>query len=155
FYLEDTDLGYMAWKRGWKVLYQPRSIVFHEHRGTIGKKFSPDYIQSVLRKNYLLFTWKNIHEWSRLINHFFFAWAGAVVAVLFGELPLRPNLAAWWVAFRQLPGALRSRRRALELATISDTEAFRRPMGGYFRDRFATMEPAPDPMRVLFVSPYP
>ena len=40
FYLEDTDLGFMAWKRGWKVLYQPRSIVFHEHRGTIGKKFS-------------------------------------------------------------------------------------------------------------------
>src|SRR5665647_1508012 len=29
FYLEDTDLGYMAWKRGWKVLYQPRSVVFH------------------------------------------------------------------------------------------------------------------------------
>ncbi|MGD0436883.1 MAG: glycosyltransferase family 2 protein, partial [Bryobacteraceae bacterium] len=22
FYLEDTDLGYQAWKRGWKVLYQ-------------------------------------------------------------------------------------------------------------------------------------
>ena len=22
FYLEDTDLGFMAWKRGWKVLYQ-------------------------------------------------------------------------------------------------------------------------------------
>ena len=40
FYLEDTDLGYMAWKRGWKVLYQPRSVVYHEHRGTIGKKFS-------------------------------------------------------------------------------------------------------------------
>ena len=38
FYLEDTDLGYLAWKRGWKVLYQPRSVVFHEHRGTIGKK---------------------------------------------------------------------------------------------------------------------
>jgi GT2 family glycosyltransferase len=24
FYLEDTDVGYMAWKRGWKVLYEPR-----------------------------------------------------------------------------------------------------------------------------------
>ena len=32
FYLEDTDLGYMAWKRGWKVLYQPASMVYHEHR---------------------------------------------------------------------------------------------------------------------------
>ena len=28
-------------------------------------------------------------------------------------------------------------------------------MGGYFRDRFAAMEPAPDRPRVLFVSPYP
>jgi glycosyltransferase involved in cell wall biosynthesis len=26
FYLEDTDLGYMAWKRGWKVLYQPPAM---------------------------------------------------------------------------------------------------------------------------------
>ena len=155
FYLEDTDLGYLAWKRGWKVLYQPRSVVFHEHRGTIGKKFSPEYIQSVLRKNYLLFCWKNIHEWPRLANHFFFAWAGAVLAVFFGELPLRPNLKAIWVAFRQLGQALRSRRRALELAAITDTEAFRRPLGGYFRDRFAAMDGEPDRLRVLFVSPYP
>src|SRR5215469_9424202 len=66
FYLEDTDIGFQAWKRGWKVLYQPASIVHHEHRGTIGKKFSPAYIQSVLRKNYALFCWKNIHEWRRL-----------------------------------------------------------------------------------------
>jgi GT2 family glycosyltransferase len=43
FYLEDTDLGFLAWKRGWKVLYQPASVVYHEHRGTIGKKFSRSY----------------------------------------------------------------------------------------------------------------
>ncbi len=28
FYMEDTDLGYLAWKRGWKNLYQPASVVF-------------------------------------------------------------------------------------------------------------------------------
>jgi len=155
FYLEDTDLGYMAWKRGWKVLYQPRSIVYHEHRGTIGKKFSYDFIQGVLRKNFLLFAWKNIHEWPRLAGHFFFAWAGAVLAVVFGDTPLRANLAALWRAFRQLPQAVRSRRRARALATISDTEAFRRPLGGYYRDRFAALDSAPAKPRVLFVSPYP
>jgi len=155
FYLEDTDLGYMAWKRGWKVLYQPRSIVYHEHRGTIGKKFSYDLIQGVLRKNFLLFAWKNIHEWPRLAGHFFFAWAGAVLAVVFGDTPLRANLAALWRAFRQLPQAVRSRRRARALATISDTEAFRRPLGGYYRDRFAALDSAPAKPRVLFVSPYP
>jgi GT2 family glycosyltransferase len=155
FYLEDTDLGYMAWKRGWKVLYQPRSVVFHEHRGTIGKKFTPDYIQGVLRQNYLLWSWKNIHELPRLAEHFFFAWAGAVLAVLFGDVQLRPNPHSIWRAFGRLPMAVRSRRRALALSAVSDTEAFRRPLGGYFRDRFETSFIPEDPLRVLFVSPYP
>jgi GT2 family glycosyltransferase/glycosyltransferase involved in cell wall biosynthesis len=155
FYLEDTDLGYMAWKRGWKILYQPRSIVYHEHRGTIGKKFTPEFIQGVLRKNFLLFCWKNIHEWPRLASHFFFAWAGAALAVLFGELPSRPSLGSLWRAFRQLPQAVGSRRRARALAAVSDTEAFRRPLGGYFRDRFGDLDPTPAQPRVLFVSPYP
>ncbi|HJT89482.1 MAG TPA: glycosyltransferase [Bryobacteraceae bacterium] len=155
FYLEDTDLGYQAWKRGWQVLYQPRSMVFHEHRGTIGKTFAERQIQAVLKKNYLLFSWKNIHEWRRLISHFFFAWAGALLSVLFGDAPGRPNVAALWRAFRQLPGAARSRGRARRLARVSDTEAFRRPLGGYFRDRFEEIETAPERLRVLFVSPYP
>jgi GT2 family glycosyltransferase/glycosyltransferase involved in cell wall biosynthesis len=155
FYLEDGDLGYMAWKRGWKVLYQPRSVVYHEHRGTIGKRFTEEYIQEVLKKNFLLFCWKNIHEWRRLTAHFCFTWAGAVIGVIFGDVPGRPNLGAIWRAFRQLPQAVRSRRRARRLARIDDTEAFLRPMGGYFRDRFAVMEKGGEPLRVLFVSPYP
>ena len=112
FYLEDTDLGYMAWKRGWKVLYQPRSVVYHEHRGTIGKRFREDRIQAVLKKNYLLWSWKNIHAWPRLLSHLAFTWVGALLAAVFGDVPLRPNLAAVWRAFRQLPGAVRSRWRA-------------------------------------------
>lgn len=157
FYMEDTDVGYLAWKRGWKVLYQPHSVVYHEHRGTIGKKFTAAQIDLVLKKNFALFCWKNIHEWPRLISHFFFSYAGAVVTVLFGESPERANFAGLWRAWKQLPGALRSRGRARDLALIDDTEAFRRPMGGYFRDRFATLRNAQGSERlsVLFVSPYP
>ena len=155
FYLEDTDLGYQAWKRGWKVLYQPRSIVYHEHRGTIGKTFSESLIQAVLKKNYLLFAWKNIHEAPRLLSHFLFAWAGAVLSVLFGDAPGRPNLSALWRAFRSLPRAAASRRNARSHARISDTEAFLRPLGGFYRDRFAAIEAMPERLRVLFVSPYP
>jgi GT2 family glycosyltransferase len=155
FYLEDTDLGYLAWKRGWKVLYQPRSVVYHEHRGTIGKRFREGQIQAALKKNYLLFTWKNIHEWRRLVSHFAFTWAGGVLTVLFGEVPLRPTPGALGRAFLQLPQAAGSRWRARSLARINDTEAFRRPLGGYFRDRFLRLDPEPESLRVLFVSPYP
>jgi len=155
FYFEDTDLGYGAWKRGWKVLYQARSVVHHEHRGTIGKTFSDGFIQAVVKRNALLFAWKNIHQWRRLCGHFAFTWAGALLSVIFGEVTGRPTFAALWGAFRKLPRAARSRWRARALAAIDDTEAFRRPLAGYFRDRFASLPPGPEPLRVLFVSPYP
>ena len=157
FYMEDTDLGYLAWKRGWQVLYQPRSMVYHEHRGTIGKRFSEAQIQAVLKKNRLLFCWKNIHDWRMLAGHFFFNYGGALASVLSGDRPGRANLDAWWRAFRQLPGAIAARWRARSLAVVDDAEALRRPLGGYFRDRFAAHDPpgASAKLRVLFVSPYP
>ena len=155
FYFEDTDLGYMAWKRGWKILYQPASIVFHEHRGTIGRRFSNAQIQAILKKNQILFCWKNIHDWRRLTAHYFFTWANAVVSAFAGDSPERPNLSGLGRAFLQLPGAMASRWRARSLAVVDDTEAFRRPLGGYYRDRFAPMDSGLNRLRVLFVSPYP
>ena len=155
FYLEDTDLGYLAWKRGWKVLYQPKSRVWHEHRGTIGKRFRDEEIQTVLKKNFILFCWKNIHEWNRLASHFFFLWSGALLSLFFGDESGRANLTGLWRAFLSLPRALRSRWRSRQLAAVSDSEAFLRPLAGYFRDRFDPIPADPARLSVLFVSPYP
>jgi O-antigen biosynthesis protein len=155
FYLEDTDLGFLAWKRGWKVLYQPASVVYHEHRGTIGKRFSKTYVDGTIKKNFALFTWKNIHEWKRLGSHLLYTFADGLVSVLFGDSPERADFRGLTRAFLQLPRALRSRWRARSLAVIPDTEAFRRPLGGYFRDRFYGLDKAPERLSVLFVSPYP
>ncbi len=155
FYLEDTDLGFLAWKRGWKVLYQPKSVVFHEHRGTIGKHFSAEYIDSVLQKNFLLFTWKNIHGWGRLAGHFFFAVAGAVVTAWAGPAAGRTGSRGILRAFRQLRSALVSRWRAKSSGTVGDSEAFCRMRPDYFHDRFSPLDEVPERPRVLFVSPYP
>ena len=158
FYLEDTDLGYMAWKRGWKNLYQPASVVFHEHRGTIGRRFSEAYIQGVLKKNFLLFAWKNVHDSRRVAANFFFSWGSALLSWLVGDSPERSSLGGIARATLQLPGAMASRWRARGLATVSDAEALRRPLGGHFRDTFDNTSDKPDltrPLRVLFVAPYP
>lgn len=154
FYGEDTDLGLMAWKRGWKVYYQPQSLVWHEHRGTIGKKFSSDYIASILQKNFVLLVWKNIHEPLRIAQHLLYAFGGAAVGFFAGPSPERFRFAEICRACSQLGGAMAARWRARTLAMVSDTEAFRRPMGGYFRDRFAEASDSTD-LRVLFLSPYP
>ncbi|MGA2714771.1 MAG: glycosyltransferase [Bryobacteraceae bacterium] len=154
FYLEDTDLGFLAWKRGWKVLYQPASVVHHEHRGTIGKRYGPDYIRSILQKNFILFCWKNIHGWKRLAPHFLFSFAGSVMTAWAGDTPGRTSARGTLRAFAQLPRAIRSRWTARSLATIDDSEAFRRAQPAYFHDRFSPLPASPDRPRVLFVSPY-
>src|SRR5579884_4474437 len=94
FYFEDTDVGYMAWKRGWKVLYQPRSVVYHEHRGTIGKHFSQAHIDAVVQTNALLFCCKNIHEWRRLAGSFAFTIAAGLLSAIFGDSRERANFGA-------------------------------------------------------------
>ena len=156
FYVEDADISYMAWKRGWKVLYAPGSVVYHEHRGTIGKRFSPEYISRVIRRNQILVVWKNIQEPGKLAEHFFGLW-GALFGHLLqgaGPAPGRPGPRAVLAASAQTFGAMGARWRARGFAAISDTEALRRPLGGYFRDRFATLEHDPERLSVLFVSPY-
>ncbi len=136
------------------MLYQPASKVWHEHRGTIGKKFSHEHIQGVLKKNFLLFCWKNIHEWRKFAPHFFFNYAGALLSLVFGDEPGRANLQGWWRAFQQLPGAVASRWKARELSAVNDTEALRRTQAGHYYDRFLAPAVVPDRPRVLFVSPY-
>lgn len=156
FYMEDVDVSYLAWKCGWKILYAPRSIVYHEHRGTIGRKFAADQIERIVHRNNLLFIWKNIHESGRLAGHFAWTWGALWIRWFAGPSPTRPSLRAWLGAFRRLPAACRARIGARRLAEVSDTEALRRPWPGYYRDRFHRLEPAKQEsdLNVLFVSPY-
>ncbi|MFL6463666.1 MAG: glycosyltransferase [Bryobacteraceae bacterium] len=156
FYYEDTDLGYAAWKRGWKVLYQPASVVYHEHRGTIGRKFSKDFINSVIDKNVLLYCWKNIHSWKMLSGHFAAVLTGSFVSMLSANA--EGNHTFWGLAraFLQVESALKARWRARALAKLSDAETLQRPLGGYFRDRFDAPNTAvPNRLHILFLSPYP
>jgi O-antigen biosynthesis protein len=156
FYYEDTDLGYMAWKRGWKVLYQPRSIVYHEHRGTIGRRFSQSYVQSVLKKNVILFTWKNIHSWRLLSGHFLWCLLSSFRSFLFGDAPGSYSFPGLAKAFLQLASVCKARWHAKSLSAVSDREALVRPLGSYFRDRFEIeSEHLPTRLRVLFAAPYP
>ena len=156
FYYEDTDLGYMAWKRGWLLYYQPQSIVFHEHRGTIGRKFSDSYIRGVLKKNEVLVCWKNLHDWKMLASHFIHCFASSVSELFLGDEPGRYSFTGLGRAVLQLAGAGRSRWRSRARSLVEDREALRRTLGGYFRDRFlARDEPVPERLSILFVAPYP
>ena len=156
FYMEDVDVSYMAWKRGWVNLYAPGSVVHHEHRGTIGKHFDQAYIDRVLQKNRLLFAWKNMHHWRRLLGHFGWVYGEMWLSLAAGASAERASVRSFLVALAQSARAAARRAAARRLAEVTDAEALRRPLGGYFRDRFHRLESKPQSdLNVLFVSPYP
>ncbi|MBP5719322.1 MAG: glycosyltransferase family 2 protein [Abditibacteriota bacterium] len=61
FYWEDADLGYRAWKRGYKSLYTPHSFVTHEHGATTSKANS-DYKNTITARNMIYFIRRNISD---------------------------------------------------------------------------------------------
>jgi GT2 family glycosyltransferase len=69
FYLEDTDLSYQGWKRGWKSLLATESRVIHKHRSTSKTKFGSEFVDNTIRKNQYLFVWKNVTDARMIVAH--------------------------------------------------------------------------------------
>jgi len=59
---EDVDLGYRAWKRGWVVCHEPRSVVYHKGRATSKALFSHHRYLAINLKNRFCFMWKNLTD---------------------------------------------------------------------------------------------
>ncbi|MCJ7827965.1 glycosyltransferase family 2 protein [Patescibacteria group bacterium] len=68
FYWEDTDLGFRAWKRGWTIWWEPRSVVHHRHESTISR-LPVRFVTRIKERNELIFLWKNILELRSLGEH--------------------------------------------------------------------------------------
>ena len=54
-YVEDLDLGYRAWQRGWPSVYVAAAGVEHRHRATTSRYYTAAELESILEVNYLKF----------------------------------------------------------------------------------------------------
>lgn len=148
FYVEDVDISYRAWRRGWKTLYQPKSVVHHRHQATIGTRFSPKFVSDVKWKNQLLFQWKNLGP-KKMLEHCIFLPALVVREII----PVN----AVKMALRQVRECMRERLNEKVRRAISDDEILRITASSfYYRERY---ERAPtlkkgEKKRILFVCPY-
>ena len=61
FYSEDLDLGFRAWKSGYTLLWEPKSVVEHKHESTISK-FPKRLLDYVKERNRLLTVLRNITD---------------------------------------------------------------------------------------------
>ncbi|MEA3355212.1 MAG: glycosyltransferase family 2 protein [Patescibacteria group bacterium] len=69
-YWEDIDLSWIAREKyGYKIMFEPRSQVFHNHETTNITIFGKRKIKIMSARNQLLFIWKNIRGF-KLLQHF-------------------------------------------------------------------------------------
>jgi GT2 family glycosyltransferase len=54
-YVEDLDLGYRAWQRGWPTVYVAGAMVEHRHRATTSRYYTPAELDEMVEVNYLRF----------------------------------------------------------------------------------------------------
>ena len=70
FYWEDIDLSYRALKSGYKVLFEPKSMVFHEHeKGAIKSKYSSFEVRQIAYRNQFIFVRENATDIDLKIKH--------------------------------------------------------------------------------------
>lgn len=121
--MEDADLCFRAYKKGFKCYYQPRSIIFHKGRESFKKSFKEKKIDELAHRNTFLFMWKNITSGRIIAEHVFFLVPRLLVFLLMGK---SEYVRGFFKAIPKLPEALKKRKMALkEGYAVSDTAIFR------------------------------
>lgn len=120
FYWEDIDLSYRALKSGFKLIFEPKSIVLHEHEsGVIKKKYSPFQIKTVSYKNQFIFVWVNATDLNLQLLHIFWLPYHLVRALTKRDFAL---ILGFFQAFVLLPKAIQTSFRFQKLFVKTDKE---------------------------------
>jgi GT2 family glycosyltransferase len=121
-YWEDIDISYNAWKRGWKVLFEPKAVVNHNQETTNQKVFGLSKMKVMSTKNQFLFIWKNISEIKLILNHLF--WLPLILSRAFVKNDYY-TIQGFKLAIVQLNEALSKRKKSAKYHKLNDSEIFK------------------------------
>ena len=120
FYWEDIDLSYTARKAGFRILFEPKSIVEHFHdEGKIKMNFSPDDVKRIAYRNQYFFIWKNLSDFRILFLHIVWTPVRLLQALFYGDFVM---IVGFISAVVCLPRIVLSRRKAKRLWKKKDGE---------------------------------
>jgi GT2 family glycosyltransferase len=68
-YCEDLDLGFRAWRKGWRCIFEPRSKVYHYNQGSWSKEKS-EKVEKIRIRAELLFVWSSLPPIGSFLQRF-------------------------------------------------------------------------------------
>jgi GT2 family glycosyltransferase len=119
FYWEDIDLSYQAWKKGYKVIFDPAVVFIHHHESTISQNFSPQFIKKIAYRNQFIFIWKNMEDANFLLQHIAFLPYNMLYYMLKGEVEF---VAGFFAALKQLRTVLQKRNLSNKNRVVPDKD---------------------------------
>lgn len=120
-YWEDFDLCYRAWKRGWKILYEPESLLYHKFHGTYLENIGQKGIDALSGENYTLCLIKNLHDAFIFYKYVASLPLLVVVSLLAGKLYFVKGI---FKSLRRWGLFLRKRRQEKTNIVLSDRAVF-------------------------------
>ena len=117
--VEDVELSYRGWKRGWVVKYEPRSIAYHDASQTMDRRYRRRSLDKISRRSRILMHWMLLHDSHMFRQH---------------QLSIATRLLTSWLALdwrfywavgtglANLPEILRKRRATRRTMTRTDRE---------------------------------
>lgn len=119
---EDADLGYRAWKAGYKFIYEPNSVIYHAESYTLDRESKKIRGRRILtRRNSFIFTWKNITEPSLLRRHILLLPVNLIVSI-FKDWA---RIAAFFEALLFLPEIIQRRKFEKRSSAVSDLDVLK------------------------------
>lgn len=118
-YMEDNDISYLAWLRGWKTIFEPSSEVFHANGVSMGRRYRQGQKRRMQEKNSMIFILKNISDAAFLAK--FFAWSSyrLVKAMVTFD---RYRLGAYRDVLKAAPRVMRERGKVRAIRRYSDRQ---------------------------------
>gem|GEM_PF-277058 len=123
FYCEDIDLGWMAWRRGWRSIFDPRTSIIHLSHGSISSAYKRKFVRMVNKRNNMIMLWKNLFPthlfWKYHLKHMLFNAFYRTVAFQF------PYIAMYGQVLKLLPAIRKSKYRERKQKVLSNEWIFR------------------------------
>lgn len=110
-YWEDIDIGWRAWKKGYKMIWEPNSNVIHQHESSF-KKLDQNWLNLIKQRNELLFIWQNFSNPKYVLSHLWFLFSYTLTHLGYSKVV--------FAAIKSFP-----RFRRIKNSKLSDTEVIR------------------------------
>ena len=121
--LEDTDLGFRAWRNGYRSYYQPKSHIYHIGKASFAKRFGSKKLLAISHRNTYCFVWKNIRDKKILFSNAFFI----LPRMIYAFLTLKWEI-VWGIFWflQRLPLVLKARSQSIKNDCVikKDKEVF-------------------------------